>query len=52
MDATKLIETSHNRKLTVATPEKYDDKELEIMIISSKEKKKDEDEKIKKQRKS
>lgn len=37
MEAIKLIGTSHNGKLTVDVPEEYDDKELEIMIISSKE---------------
>ena len=39
MEAIKLIGNSHNGKLTVAVPEEYDEKELEIMIISSKEKK-------------
>lgn len=54
MEAIKLIGTSHGGKLTVDVPEELDDKELEIMIISSKEKKKEEkegdedDEKIKK----
>jgi len=38
MEAVKLIGTSHNGKLTVAVPEEYDEKELEIMIVSSKEK--------------
>jgi len=46
MEAIKLIGTSHDGKLTVSVPEEYDEKELEIMIISSKEK--DGDEKIKK----
>lgn len=41
MEAIKLIGTSHKGKLTVAVPEEYDEKELEIMIISSKEKKKE-----------
>ena len=48
MDPIKLIGTSHGGKLTVDVPEELDDKEIEIMIISSKEKSKDEDEKIKK----
>ncbi len=39
MEAIKLIGTSHNGKLTVAVPEEFDEKELEIMIISSKDKK-------------
>ena len=43
MDAIKLIGTSHGGKLTVDVPEELDDKELEIMIISSKEKNKDEE---------
>jgi hypothetical protein len=42
MEAIKLIGNSHNGKLTVAVPEEYDEKELEIMIISSKEKNTDE----------
>ncbi|MEO8823640.1 MAG: hypothetical protein ABI366_08695 [Ginsengibacter sp.] len=41
MDAIKLIGTSQDGKLTVAVPEEYDNKELEIMIISSKEKEND-----------
>lgn len=41
MEAIKLIGTSHDGKLTVAVPEEFDEKELEIMIISSKEKKSD-----------
>ncbi|MEO6906101.1 MAG: hypothetical protein ABI148_07055 [Ginsengibacter sp.] len=47
MNTLKLIGTSHDGKLTVSVPEEYDDKELEIMIISSKEKKEENDEKIK-----
>jgi hypothetical protein len=47
MEAIKLIGTSHNGKLTVSVPEEYDNKELEIMIVSSKEKGED-DEKIRK----
>lgn len=46
MEAIKLIGTSHKGKLTVDVPEEYDDKELEIMIISSKEKKKKNQEKL------
>lgn len=38
MEAIKLIGTSHDGKLTVSVPEEYDNKELEIMIVSSKEK--------------
>lgn len=41
MDPIKLIGTSHGGKLTVDVPEELDDKEIEIMIISSKEKTKD-----------
>ncbi len=41
METIKLIGTSHNGTLTVSVPEEYDEKELEIMIISSKEKGKD-----------
>ena len=37
MEAIKLIGTSHNGKLTVDVPIEFDEKELEIMIISSKE---------------
>jgi hypothetical protein len=44
MDAIKLIGTSHNGKLIVDVPEELDEKELEIMIISSKELKKKADE--------
>ena len=40
MEAIKLIGTSHKGKLTVDVPEEYDGKELEIMIISSREIKK------------
>lgn len=43
MEALKLIGTSHNGKLTVDVPEEFDEKELEIMIISSKEKKNEND---------
>ena len=43
MDPIKLIGISHGGKLTVDVPEELDDKEIEIMIISSKEKSKDED---------
>lgn len=46
MEAIKLIGTSHNGKLTVDVPEEYDDKELEIMIISSKEKENDDNGKL------
>ena len=49
MDPIKLIGISHGGKLTVDVPEELDDKEIEIMIISSKEKsKEEEDDKIKK----
>lgn len=41
MDAMKLIGTSHDGKLTVNVPDEYDNKELEIMIVSSKEKEKE-----------
>jgi hypothetical protein len=44
METIKLIGTSHDGKLTVAVPAEFNDKELEIMIISSKEKSKEEDE--------
>ena len=47
MNTLKLIGTSHDGKLTVSVPEEYDDKELEIMIISSKEMKEENDQKIK-----
>ena len=40
MEAIKLTGTSHKGKLTVDVPEEYDGKELEIMIISSREIKK------------
>jgi hypothetical protein len=43
MDPIKLIGTSHGGKLTIDVPEELDDKEIEIMIISSKEKSKDDD---------
>ena len=43
MDPIKLIGTSHGGKLTVDVPEELDDKEIEIMIISSKDKSKDDD---------
>jgi hypothetical protein len=39
MEAIKLIGISHNGKLTVDVPKEFDEKELEIMIISAKEKK-------------
>lgn len=48
MEAIKLIGTSHNGKLTVTVPEEYDNKELEIMIVSSKEKEEGNDEEMKK----
>lgn len=47
MDAIKLIGTSHDGKLTVDVPEEYDNKELEVMIISSKEKNQENQEKLK-----
>lgn len=37
MDPIKLIGTSHGGKLIVSVPEEYDEKELEIMIVSSKD---------------
>ena len=37
MEAIKLIGTSRNGKLTVSVPEEYDEKEIEIMIISAKD---------------
>ncbi len=43
MEAIKLIGTSHDGKLIVSVPEEFDNKELEIMIISAKEKKMDKD---------
>ncbi|MEO6837924.1 MAG: hypothetical protein ABI261_07710 [Ginsengibacter sp.] len=55
MEAIKLIGTSHNGKLTLSVPEEFDNKELELMIISSKEKEKTEDKEIqekKRQRKA
>jgi len=42
MDVIKLIGASHNGKLIIDVPEELDEKELEIMIISSKELKKEE----------
>lgn len=42
MEAIKLIGTSENGILTVAVPDEFNDKELEIMIVSSKEKGTDE----------
>lgn len=39
MEAIKLTGISHDGKLTVSVPKEYDEKELEIMIVSSKEKK-------------
>jgi len=50
MEAIKLIGTSHDGKLTVAVPKEFDDKELELMIISSKDKKEKEEEGEKKER--
>jgi hypothetical protein len=47
MEAIKLIGTSHDGILTIAVPEEFDEKELEIMIISSKEKKNENEEKVK-----
>jgi len=47
MEAIKLIGTSHNGKLTVDVPKEFDEKELEIMIISSKEKEKNDKKNIK-----
>jgi hypothetical protein len=44
MESIKLIGTSHDGKLTVSVPEEYDNKELEIMIVSSKEKEEDQSE--------
>lgn len=46
MEAIKLIGTSHNGKLTVDVPKEYDEKELEIMIISSKAKEQKDENKI------
>jgi hypothetical protein len=37
MEAIKLIGTSSNGKLVVSVPEEYDNKELEIMIVSAKD---------------
>lgn len=50
MEAIKLIGTSHDGKITVSVPEEYNDKELELMIISSKEKKKDKESVVVKKR--
>jgi hypothetical protein len=50
MEAIKLFGTSHNGKLTVSVPEEFDEKELEIMIVSSKEKKANEGEMMGKKR--
>ena len=36
MEAIKLTGTAHNGKLIVDVPKEFDEKELEIMIISSK----------------
>lgn len=46
MEAIKLKGTSHKGKLTVSVPAEFDEKELELMIISSKDKKKDKEEKM------
>lgn len=37
MEAIKLIGISHNGKLTVDVPKEFDEKEVEIMIISAKD---------------
>lgn len=37
MDAIKLIGISHGGKLTVSVPEEFDEKELELMIVSAKD---------------
>ena len=37
MEVVRLSGTSHNGKLTVDVPEELDEKELELMVISSKE---------------
>jgi hypothetical protein len=50
MEAIKLIGTSHDGKLTVSVPEEYDNKELEVMIVSSKEKEGDQNEPVKAKR--
>ncbi len=51
MDAIKLIGTSHDGKLIVDVPEELNDKEIEIMIVSSKEKTdEDKEEKIRKRK--
>lgn len=41
MEAIKLTGTVHNGILTVSVPKEFDEKELELMIISSREKKED-----------
>ena len=51
MEAIKLIGTSHDGILTIAVPEEFNEKELEVMIISSKGKKNENEEKIKKKQK-
>ena len=49
MEAIKLIGTSENGILTVAVPDEFNDKELEIMIVAAKDKdKKDIETKTKK----
>lgn len=35
MDATKLIGVSRNGKLTVDVPKEFDNKEIEIMIVAT-----------------
>lgn len=47
MEAIKLIGTSENGILTVAVPDEFNDKELEIMIVAAKDKDKKDIEKIK-----
>jgi len=47
MEAIKLIGTSQNGILTVAVPDEFNDKELEIMIVAAKDKDKKDIEKIK-----
>jgi hypothetical protein len=37
METIKLTGISHDGKLTVCVPKEYDEKELEIMIVSSKD---------------
>ncbi len=46
MEAIKLIGISHNGKLTVDVPKEFDEKEVEIMIISSKDKEQKDEKKI------